>query len=152
MNTGSQNEGLAGRGLNTAMGIGAPAATLGLGLMGLDPISMGVRAGMGAGSVGGMGAGLAVGAGVAGIGFAGMGALSYMGNQMMSGAQQTQQFNQGMRGGYSFANPHADHGRGFSEGDIRQIGGNIRGMAGGQIGEASAVLGRSSSSVPASTN
>lgn len=134
MNTGAQNEGLAGRGLNHAMAIGAPAATLGLGLMGLDPISMGVRSGMAAGSVGGMGAGLAVGAGVAGVGFAGMGALSYMGNQMMSGAQQTQQFNQGMRGSYSFANIHGDHGRGFSEGDVRQIGSSVRGMAGGQIG------------------
>ena len=134
MNTGAQNEGLAGRGLNTAMAVGAPAATLGLGLMGLDPISMGVRSGMAAGGMGGMGAGLAVGAGVAGIGMAGMGALSYMGNQMVSGAQQTQQFNQGMRGGYNFFNPHADHGRGFSEGDIRQIGGNVRGMAGGQMG------------------
>ncbi len=37
-------EGLAAKGLNVGMGLGAPAASLGMGLMGLDPISMGVTA------------------------------------------------------------------------------------------------------------
>jgi len=134
MNTGAQNEGMAGRALNTATAIGIPAATLGMGLMGLDPISMGIRSGMAAGSMGGMGAGLAVGAGVAGMGMLGVGAVGYMGNQMMHGAQQTQQFNQGMRSSFSFANPYGQHGRGFAESDIREIGGSMRGMAGGQSG------------------
>ena len=135
-NTGAQNEGMAGRALNTATAVGAPMATLGMGLLGVDPISMGVKYGMSAGASGGMGAGLAVGAGVAGIGMLGVGAVGYMGNQMMQGAQQSQQFNQGMRSSFAFANPYGQHGRGFSEGDIHQIGGSLRGMAAGGMGGA----------------
>lgn len=128
-------EGLAARGLNTGMALGAPAASLGLGLMGLDPISMGMRAGGtamggGFGMAGGAMAGMAVGGGA----MLGMAGVSYMANQVSAGMQQTQQFNNSMRGSYSFFNPHSDTGRGFSGGDIRGIGDNIRTMAGSHIG------------------
>lgn len=130
-NTAQQNEGLAARAMNTSSAIGAPAAMMGMGLMGLDPLSIGLRAGAGAAGAGvGFGGaaltGLAAGGAMAG----GLAAVGYMGNQMMAGAGQAQQFNNNMRSGYSFFNPGAAHGRGFGEGDIRSIGGNIRSMAG----------------------
>lgn len=138
-NTGAQNEGLAAGVMNRGAGIGAPVAALGLGMMGLDPLSMGIRGGMAAHGMGlGLGGSMMAGAAVAAPMMAGMAGISYMGGQMMSGAQQSQQFNQSMREGYSFFNPHGQHGRGFSEGGIRQIGGDLRNMAGqggaGQFG------------------
>ncbi len=130
-NTGAQNEGMAARAMNAGSAIGAPAAMLGLGMMGLDPLSMGMRAGMGATGAGfGIGGGALAGVAAGGAMAAGLGAVSYMGNQVMTGMQQGQQFNNAMRSGYSFFNPSGNHGRGFSEGDIRQIGGSMRGMAG----------------------
>lgn len=130
-NSPGQNEGLAARALNTSSAIGAPAAMLGLGLMGMDPLSMGVRAGAGAMGAGvGAGGAVMAGAAVAGGAALGIGAISYMGNQVMQGMQQGQQFNQSMRSGYSFFNPGGNHGRGFSESSIREIGGNLRGQAG----------------------
>lgn len=132
-NTGAQNEGMAANMMNKGAGIGAPLGMLGMGLMGLDPISMGVRGGMAAHGMGmGLGGSMMAGAAVAAPMMAGMAGIGYMGNQMMTGAQQTQQFNQGMRGGYSFFNPQGQGGRGFSEAGIRQIGGDLRGMAGQQ--------------------
>jgi len=131
MNTRGQSEGMAASALNTSSAIGAPAAMLGLGMMGLDPMSIGVRAGAGAmGAGAGFGGAALTGAAVGGGMALGIGAISYMGNQVMQGMQQGQQFNQSMRNGYSFFNPGASHGRGFSEGDIRSIGGNMRSMAG----------------------
>jgi hypothetical protein len=124
-------EGIAARGMSMASAVGGPMAGLGMGLMGLDPLSMGVRGGAAAmgggfGVAGGAMAGLAVGGGM----MAGLGAISYMGNQVMNGMQQTQQFNQGMRGGYSFFNPMSSTGRGFGEGGIREIGNHMRSIAG----------------------
>lgn len=138
-NTGGQNEGLAGSALNRGMGIGAPVAALGMGLMGLDPLSIGLRGGMAAHGMGaGLGGSVMAGAAMAAPMMMGMAGVGYMGHQMMSGAQQTQQFNQDMRSSYSFVNPHGQGGRGFSEGNIRQIGGNLRDFAGqgsgGQFG------------------
>lgn len=130
-NTPGQNEGMAARALSTSSAIGAPAAMLGLGMMGLDPLSMGVRAGVGAAGAGaGFGSAAMVGAAAGGGMALGIGAISYMGNQVMQGMQQGQQFNQSMRNGYSFFNPSGTHGRGFSEGDIRSIGSGIRSQAG----------------------
>lgn len=134
-NTRAQSEGMAARTMNTGMAIAAPAASLGLGLMGLDPLSMGMRAGGAAMSGGfGFGGGLLAGAAVGGGMMAGLAGVGYMGNQIMSGAQQTQQFNNSMRSGYNFFNPYGQHGRGFSNSDIREIGGGIRSMAGGMGG------------------
>lgn len=135
MNHRMGQENLAAKSLNAVTAFGAPMAGLGMGLMGLDPMSMGVRAGAGAmgagaGFAGGALTGLAVGGGM----MAGLAGVSYMANQVTSGMQQTQQFNNGMRGSYSFLNPASSTGRGFSEGGIREIGNTVRGMAGGRIG------------------
>lgn len=135
-NTGAQNEGAAAGILNKGMAVGAPMATLGMGLMGLDPLSMGMRGGMMAHGMGmGVGGSIAAGAAIAAPAMIGMAGLSYMGNQMMSGAQQSQQFNQDMRGSFSFFNPGGTHGRGFSEQGIHQIGRDLRGMVGAGGGQ-----------------
>lgn len=133
-NTAAQNEGMAGKAMNTAAAVAAPMATLGMGLLGVDPLSMGIKYGMSAGAAGGAGVGMAAGIAVGGGLLAGTAAVGYMGEQVMRGAQQSQQFNQNMRSSFAFSNPYGHHGRGFSEGDIHQIGGTMRGMAGGQIG------------------
>lgn len=127
----SGQEGIAARGMSMASAVGGPMAGLGMGLMGLDPLSMGVRTGAAAmgggfGVAGGAMAGLAVGGGM----MAGIGAISYMGNQVMNGMQQAQQFNQQMRHGYSFFNPMSSSGRGFGEGGIREIGNHLRSISG----------------------
>lgn len=131
MNQRPGQEGIAARGLNMGAAVGAPAAALGMGLMGLDPLSIGLRSGAavmggGGGMMGGAMAGMAAGGMMAG----GVAAVGYMGNQVMQGMQQTQQFNNSMRGGYSFFNPQSASGRGFDEGGIREIGNHIRGIAG----------------------
>jgi hypothetical protein len=127
----SGQEGIAARGMSMASAVGGPMAGLGMGLMGLDPLSMGVRTGAAAmgggfGVAGGAMAGLAVGGGM----MAGLGAISYMGNQVMNGMQQAQQFNQQMRQNYSFFNPMSSSGRGFGEGGIREIGNHLRSISG----------------------
>ena len=129
-NTRQQSESLAARGMNASSAIGGPAAMLGLGLMGLDPVSMGIRTGASVAGGVGLGGAAMAGAAVGGGMALGLGAVSYMGNQVMQGMQQGQQFNNQMRQGYSFFNPGGNHGRGFSEGDIRSIGSSMRGMAG----------------------
>lgn len=134
MNHRAGQEGMAARGINTASAVGAPMAMAGLGLMGLDPMSMGLRAGASVAGSAGFGAGAAAGAAVAAPLALGVSALGYMGNQIASGAQQTQQFNNSMRSSYSFFNPHSDSGRGFGGSDIREIGGYIRGQSGGHMG------------------
>lgn len=132
MNSRAGHEGIAARGMGMASAVGGPMAGLGMGLMGLDPISMGVRSGAaamggGAGMAGGAMAGLAVGGGM----MAGMGAISYMGGQVMAGMQQSQQFGSAMRSSYSFFNPASSSGRGFTSGDNREIGNHMRSIAGG---------------------
>ena len=130
-----QGEQVAGGIMNRVGGIAGPAASFGLGMMGMDPLSLGLRAGMGAY---GAGAGV-VGAGAAGIGIAGAAALplmaaQYAGSQMMTGAQQQQQFNSNMRGTYGFNQPF---GQGFSTNQLGVMGADIRGMTGqgGAMGE-----------------
>lgn len=135
MNQRPGQEHIAARGLSMGAAVAAPAASLGMGLMGLDPVSMGLRAGgaaMGAGA--GFGGGLLAGAAVGGGMMAGIGAIGYMGNQVMSGMQQAQQFNSQMRQGFSFFNPHSSSGRGFGDGDIREISNTVRSMSGGHMG------------------
>ncbi len=130
-NTRQQSEGLAARAMNTSSAVGGPTAMLGLGLMGLDPLSIGVRTGIGAAGAGaGFGGAAMAGVAAGGAMALGLGAIGYMGNQVMQGMQQGQQFNNQMRSSYSFFNPAGTHGRGFSEGDIRSIGSSMRGMAG----------------------
>ena len=98
------------------------------GALGLDPMSLGMRAGMGAWSSGAgvMGAGLA-GAGVAaGVGIAGAGA-AFVGHQLYTGAQQQYMLNQGLKQNFNFVNSQG--GMGFTGQQGFQIGNQIRGMS-----------------------
>lgn len=125
------SEGMAARAMNASSAIGAPLAMGGLALMGMDPLSMGLRSGMAAmGAGAGIGGGLAAGVMGAAPMMAGLAGVGYVGNQMFSGAQQIQQFNNNMRGSYAFANPMSQSGRGFGQSDLREIGSMVRGMAG----------------------
>lgn len=135
MNTRAGHEHLAAKGLNTGAAVAAPLMSAGMGLMMLDPLSIGLRAGGAASGMGlGVGGSAAIGMAAGGVALGGVAAAAYMGNQVMSGMQQAQQFNNSMRSSYSFFNPNSQTGRGFASGDIREIGGNIRNMAGGHMG------------------
>jgi len=135
---GVQADQIAGGLMNRVSAIGAPLASLGVGLMGLDPMSIGIKAGMGAYA---SGAGLA-GAGVLGLGAAGavavpMAVAGYAANQMWTGAQQQQAFNQNMRGAFSFMTPG---GQGFTGQQLGQINQGLFSMA-GQHGPGGDMLG-----------
>lgn len=121
-------ESIAGGGINRVGAIGGPMAAMGLGLMGLDPISIGLRAGMGASSMGmGFAGAGAVGLGAAGVAGAGFMAAGYAANQMFSGAQQQQAFNSSMNSTFRFANQYGGHG--FGRQGLGEIGGMMRQMS-----------------------
>lgn len=114
--------------MNRMQGIGAPLLSAGLGLAGLDPMSLGLKAAGAAWGAGGgvMGAGLAgmgVAGGVAGAGMVG----AWAGNQMFEGAQHQQQLNTALRGSFNFRNPLTGS-QGFAGGQMAQIGGMMRHM------------------------
>ena len=120
---------LAGGGLSRLSAIGRPMGSAAMGMMGLDPMSLGMRAGMGAWNMGGglMGAGMA-GIGVAaGAGILGVGA-QWAGGQMMTGAQQQLGLNMAMRQNFNFMNSQG--GMGFTSNQGFQVGDALRGMAG----------------------
>ena len=124
-----QAEALAGGALSRGGATMGPMLSGAAGMLGLDPISLGLKAGMGAyssGAVGLAGAG-AIGMGVMGGVAAGGLALGYAGNQMMGGAQQQMQLNQGLRQNYNFMN--AQGGQGFTSNQGFQIGGALRDMS-----------------------
>ena len=127
MTSGVEGDQLMSKGMNRAAGIGVPLAAAGMSLMGLDPFSIGLKAGgAAAGSLGWAG-GAAVGAGVALPIMAGMGAAKYAGTQMMEGASQQSALNQTMRGSFNFRN--GSGGQGFDRQDMTQIGGMVRSMS-----------------------
>jgi hypothetical protein len=120
---------LAGGMMSRGAAIGSPMMSGAAGMLGFDPLSLGVKAGMGIYGTGAVGlAGAAgVGMGVAGVaGIAGIG-MQYAGGQMMQGAQQQMQLNQGLRQNYNFMN--AQGGMGFTTNQGNQIGGAIRNMS-----------------------
>lgn len=131
-----------GGAMNRAYGIGAPLMTAGMGLMGLDPLSLGLKAGMGAwsGGSGLLGAGMA-GMGAAGVASGGLALAGYAGNQMMAGAQQQQGLNSALRSSFNFTNPMTG-GQGFSSGQMGQIGGVMRHMT-HEVGSGGEVTGMS---------
>ena len=127
MTSGVEGDQLVSKGMNRAAGIGVPLAAAGMSLMGLDPFSIGLKAGgAAAGSLGWAG-GAAVGAGVALPLMAGMGAAKYAGSQMMEGASQQSALNQTLRGSFNFRN--SSGGQGFDRQDMTQIGGMVRSMS-----------------------
>lgn len=123
-------EGIAAGAMNRGAAIGAPLATAGLAFAGLDPVSLAIRGGMysygaGAGIGGAVAGGMAMAAPMA----LGLGATSYMGNQMMTGAQQVRGFNQDMRASFGFMNRGAPGSRGFDQGELREIASTTRSIA-----------------------
>lgn len=124
----SFGEHVMGRGVNIGTAIGGPMAAAGLGLAGLDPMSLAMKgAGMGfrAGGIGG-----AVGMGVGGLAMgAGVGmAASYAVNQMVEGIQQQQQLTRQLQSAYTFQNQTG--GTGFNGDQSRQIGSKLSSMQG----------------------
>lgn len=113
--------------LNRGMAIGGPVASLAMGMAGVDPISMGMkfaqiggRMGFGALGAGAMGIGAATGVGAA------MAVGGFAANQMYTGMQQQQQFNQSMRQSFNFISPA---GQGFTGSQLGQMSQTLRGMA-----------------------
>lgn len=122
------SDSLVGGGMNRAAAIGGPMASLGLGLAGLDPISMAFRGGsMGMRMGMGLGGTAAMGLGAAGIATGGAMAVGYAVNQFAAGAQQQQQFGNMMNSTFRFANNYG--GQGFSRGGLGEIGGTMRQMS-----------------------
>lgn len=128
---------IAGGILNRGLAVAGPVASFGAGLAGLDPLSMGMRA-FGMGGRMGMGAAGAGALGLVGGGLVGGAAMAaqYSVQQMITGAQQQQAFNQGMRQVYFHQTPW---GQGFGTGQLNQIASTMRTMAGemGPSGEMS---------------
>jgi hypothetical protein len=127
----TSGENVMGQAMNYGAGIGAPIASAGMALAGVDPMSMMVRGGMAGFAAGG----LAGAAGGAALGGAAIGvplmAAQYGGQQMMQGAQQQQQLNAALRQNYGFM---GQHGRGFTQGEMGDIGSSLRGMTGRDMG------------------
>lgn len=131
MNTSGGADMLSGGLMSRGMAAGKPLMSAGMGMMGLDPMSIGLSAGSFAWN---RGAGL-MGAGITGMGFmAGAGIVgagaSYIGGQMMTGAQQQLGLNQSLRQNFNFMNQQG--GMGFSSNQGYQIGDALRGMSGVQ--------------------
>lgn len=127
----AQGDQVAGGMMSRVQAIGAPMAGLAVGLAGLDPLGMGMRA-AGLGSrmgLGMMGAG-AMGLGAAGVAAGGAAVVGYAANQLFTGAQQQQQFNQSMRQAFHF---QTSQGQGFNNSQLGAISSNIRQMS-AQVG------------------
>ncbi len=119
---------LMGGAMNRASSIGVPLAAGAMGLMGLDPLSMGIRAGIGAyGAGAGFGGAALVGGAVAMPMMAAGAAATYAGGQMMNGAGQQAALNSTLRGSFSFRNNYG--GQGFSRSDMSAIGEMVRTMS-----------------------
>ena len=139
---GPNGMGMAADSIVGAMGsrAGASAGPLlqgAMGMSGFDPMSMGMRAGMGAWNMGaGLGTAGMVGMGVAG-GVAAVGMAAQWGaGQMYQGAQQQSNFNTSMRQNFSFMNNAG--GQGFNRQELSGISGQLRSMtesygAGGEV-------------------
>lgn len=123
----SMADSLVGGGINTASAIGSPLAMGGLAMAGLDPVSLGLRAGMGASGMGmGMAGAGAIGLGAAGLAGAGLMGIQYAGSQMVQGAQQQQQLSQQLNSTFRFQNNIGTTG--FTRGGVGDIGTMMRQM------------------------
>ena len=119
---------MVGGAMNRMSSIGAPLAAGAMGIMGLDPMSLGIRAGMGAfGSGAGFGGAALAGGAVAMPLMAAGAAASYAGGQMMTGANQQYALNNTLRNSFSFRNGAG--GQGFSRADQSAIGEMVRTMS-----------------------
>lgn len=117
---------ISGRAMNAMGSIGVPAVGMGLGLAGLDPMSLGMSAFSKAGGMARPGMAAAAGMGAFGLANAGMAAGSWAVGQMWQGAQQQQQFNGQMRSSFNFMTPT---GQGFNNSQLGQIGQQVRSLS-----------------------
>lgn len=134
-NAGNPGDRIMGGMMNKGMAIGAPMAALGMGVMGMDPMSMGMRGAMAGYSGGGLMGAAAGGFAAAAVPMAATAAVSYGAHQMMEGAHQQQLINQTLRTNF---NHIGQYGRGFQRQEMTQIGQQMRGMtheygAGGEM-------------------
>lgn len=129
MPNGGQADQWAGGIMSRGMAVGSPLMSGVGGMLGLDPLSIGMKMGGMAYSSGAVGLAGAAGIGMAGAGIAGIAGIgaSYAGGQMQMGAQQQMQLNQGLRQNYNHMNGQG--GQGFTSNQGFQIGGQIRSMA-----------------------
>lgn len=129
MNSGARADNLASSVAAKSLAIGVPVATLGLGLMGLNPIGMGIGAGMSAYGAGAgvLGAGL-VGLGAAGVVGLGSAAVGYMGHMTVRGAQEQLDLNRNLARNFNFVNRQGHMG--FTSHQGYEIGHAIHSMAG----------------------
>lgn len=120
------------RAMGSAMGmagaVGSPLMAGAMGMAGLDPMSLGLKAGIGSFMGGaGLGGAMAVGGAVALPMMAAGAAVHYAGGQMMQGAQQQQQLNSNLRAGFNFQNQYG--GQGFQRSEMSSIGSMVRDMS-----------------------
>ena len=124
---GQMAEGVMGGAMSRGGAVAGPVMQGASAMMGLDPMSMGMKAasfgwnrmGMGALGAGAMGMGA-----MGGVAMLGMGA-QYAGGQMMQGAQDQMAFNNTMRQSFSHVGAA---GQGFGRADLSSISGTLRGM------------------------
>jgi hypothetical protein len=136
---GAMGDRIAGGAMSRAGAVGAPLMAGAAGLMGMDPMSLGLKAGIGAyGAGAGLGGAAMVGGAVALPAMAAYGAASYAGHQAFQGAGQQMDLNATLRSSYNFRNQQG--GAGFQRGEMTQIGSMIRDMS-GQFGPGGEVVG-----------
>lgn len=124
---GMQSEGIAGTMMSRGMASFGPMMMGGAAMLGLDPMGLGIRAGMGVlGSGGGlMSAGMA-GMGAFGLAGAGVAGAGYLGQQVMQGANNSMALNNALRQNFNFMNGQG--GQGFNRADMTNIGGTLQSM------------------------
>lgn len=126
--SGLQGDQMMGSMMNRASSVGAPMMAGAMGMLGLDPMSLGLRAGMGAyGAGAGLGGAAMVGAGVGMPLMAAGAAAKYAGQQMYTGAHQQNELNNTLRSSFNFQNQQG--GTGFGRSDMTSIGSMVRQMS-----------------------
>ena len=118
--------------------VGAPLMMGAAGLMGMDPLSLGLKGGIAGYGVGGLGGAAMLGGGAMLGGMAAFGAAKYIGDQMMQGAGQQMDLNATLRSSYNFRNQQG--GSGFQRNEMSQIGTMVRDMS-GQFGPGGEIVG-----------
>lgn len=137
--SGGMGDRVMGGAMSRVGAVGAPIMTGAAGLMGLDPMSLGLKAGIGAYGAGmGLGGAAMAGGAVALPAMAFGAAAQHVGQQMWEGAGQQMNLNQTLRGSYNFRN--AQGGQGFNRSDMTSIGTMIRDMS-GQFGPGGEITG-----------
>lgn len=122
---GEQVAGRAAGMAQTAVGLGTAAAGIGLGMAGLDPIGMGMTAGMSVGGMGGMAVGGAVAMGAALPMYAASKAIDVYGGAFTQGMHQQTALNTTLRQNFQHFGGQGQMGRGFNQQQMGQIGGML---------------------------